>query len=204
MKIIGLTGTIASGKSTVATILRVQRDVEFISLDEIARRAVEPGTPALRKIFLKFGLEFAQPDGSLDRKKLGNFVFSNLEVKHELELIMHPAIQTTYQQELHKLYEEEFVIVENAILFDSPEYKQMDGFIIVDVNAELQKNRLMARNNLTETEANIRINAQTSLASKMALANATESFYVVINNDGVLEDLVRNTLDAWDVLTGQI
>lgn len=205
MKIIGLTGTIASGKSTVAKTLQRERKVPYISLDEIARKVVQLGTPTLNTILDTFGSEYAQLDGSLDRKKLGNFIFTNVAARTKLESITYPAIQKEYYDLLSSYQSDEgHIIIENALLFSSIDYYSMDGFIIVDIESSIQKNRLMVRNNFTADEAEARMQAQTSLASKVIAALAADRPYSIIENNTTAEDLVQNTLGAWDALLSKI
>lgn len=201
MKLIGLTGTIASGKSTVAEILSKLSSVAVIYTDELAREAVAPGTPALKSIIDNFGDKYLLPDGTLDRRALGNIIFNSSEAKKLLESITHPYIIDLMVSKISSLSFNDFVIIENAIMFESGQHNMMDGIIIVDVEPTTQKIRLMKRNNLTEIEAAQRIAAQVPSIEKIALAaEAAKPMVVIYNNFEDKQELFNEVLRSWNIL----
>lgn len=198
MKLIGLTGTIASGKSTVATILNSQPNTRIINTDMIARDAVEVGSDTLKTILNVFGSEYAMEDGSLDRKRLGALIFNNKKAKHILENVTHPKIMSLLAERIAALENFDFIVIENAILFESRQHHMMDAFIIIDVASDIQKRRLMARNSLNSDEADRRINAQMSTNQKIEEAQKLDKPFVVIeNNFDNFVDLEYSTLLIW-------
>ena len=152
--IIGLTGSIASGKSTVSTMLK-RKGFPIVDADEIARQVVEPGSPVLQEISRVFGESVLQADGSLNRVKLGEIIFNDEEMRQKLNSIIHPAIR----QEMLRQKDEwlaggaNTVIMDIPLLFESKLQSFVDTIIVVSVTPEIQKERLIARNVLSEEEA---------------------------------------------------
>ncbi|MFD1549951.1 dephospho-CoA kinase [Levilactobacillus fuyuanensis] len=188
----GLTGGIATGKSTVSHWLSLA-GLKIIDADVIARQVVAPGTPGLRQICTTFGDHFRQPDGSLDRKKLGRLVFSQPEELHRLEAITTPLIQTEIRRQL-ALYREQNV---TGIVIDAPTFYEVgylvnlvDHVMVVATSATTQRQRLMARNGLDEAAAQARMDQQWSIAKKVALAD------VVIDNAGTIAQ-TRQQVVKW-------
>lgn len=181
--IIGLTGSIASGKSTVSTMLKKQ-GYPIVDADEIARLVVEPGTPVIEKIGQTFGQEVLQEDGSLNREKLGERIFGDAKERDTLNSIIHPAIR----EEMIRQRDERFdagattVIMDIPLLFESKLQSFVDKTVVVSVTPEVQKRRLIARNELTENEASKRIHSQLPMELKEAGADA------VIYNNGTVEE----------------
>ena len=180
--IIGLTGSIASGKSTVSAMLK-QKGFPIVDADEIARLVVEPGTDVIKEIGETFGQEVLNQDGSLNREKLGELIFSNPSEREKLNAIIHPAIRT----EMHRQKDEwlssgaQIVIMDIPLLFESKLQHFVDKIIVVSVTPEIQKQRLMSRNNLSEIEASNRIQSQLPMEVKEQGADA------VIHNNGTVE-----------------
>ncbi|AOV07245.1 dephospho-CoA kinase [Sporosarcina ureilytica] len=181
--IIGLTGSIASGKSTVSSLLR-KKGYPIVDADEIARRVVEPGTSVIKEIGKTFGQEVIQEDGSLNRERLGQLVFGNEKDREKLNAIIHPAIRTEMlrQKDEHISNGANTIIMDIPLLFESKLQSFVDKILVVTVTPEIQKERLIARNNLTEKEADNRIKSQLSLEIKEAGADA------VIDNNGTVEE----------------
>lgn len=188
-RVIGLTGGIACGKSTIAAMLR-ELGAPVVDADELARRVVEPGTPALDEIAQHFGPDVLDAGGALDRKKLGAIVFADPEARRVLERITHPRIAAAAQDEIARLVSRgaTTIIYEAALIVEKQLYKWMDGLIVVSVPPEVQLERLMNRDQVTEDEARARMAAQLPMADKIAVADH------VIDNAGTLDrtrELVR-------------
>jgi len=181
--IIGLTGSIASGKSTVSKMLK-QLGYPIVDADEIARLVVEPGTSVIKRIGETFGEEVLNEDGSLNRETLGGRIFGNVEEREKLNSIIHPAIREEMlrQREDHLTAGANTVIMDIPLLFESKLQSFVEKIIVVSVTPEVQAQRLIARNQLTETEASKRISSQLPMEIKEAGADA------VINNNGTVEE----------------
>jgi dephospho-CoA kinase len=179
-RIIGLTGGIASGKSTVSAMLRAL-GAHVIDADQVARDVVAPGTPALAEIAAHFGPEVLLADGTLDRKKLGARVFADVDARRALERITHPRIAAATQQEIARLRAAgvDPVIYDAALIVENRLYTWMQGLIVVSVPPAVQVARLMIRDDIDEAAAEARIAAQLPLADKVAVATH------VIDNSGV-------------------
>ncbi|RCW43448.1 dephospho-CoA kinase [Paenibacillus prosopidis] len=190
---IGLTGGIASGKSTVAHIL-VERGALLVDADQVAREVVFPGEPALEAIASTFGQAVINLDGSLNRKALGEIVFRDKAALEQLEAITHPAIRQQMQQRIHT-FEEQFperlVVADVPLLYETKQQKLYDGVMVVYVPAGVQCVRLMERNSLTEEEAKRRISLQMDIEQKRSLADW------VIDNSGSLDETKRQIDHFW-------
>jgi len=181
VQLIGLTGGIATGKSTVSGMLR-GLGAHLLDADEIAREVAEPGTPGLAEIAQRFpGVVGA--DGRLDRAALGARVFSNEEERRALNAILHPRIQQAFVEKTQALVDQgvEQVIYDAALLIENGLHKLMNGVILVTAPVESQVARLIQRNGLTEQEARARIAAQLPLSEKQRHATW------VIDNSGTIE-----------------
>ena len=195
--IIGLTGSIASGKSTVSSMLK-RKGYPIVDADEIARLVVEPGTSVIQKIREEFGQEVLKEDGSLNREKLGERIFGEQKDRDKLNAIIHPAIRAEMlrQKETHLANGANTVVMDIPLLFESKLQSFVDKIIVVSVASETQKKRLISRNELTEKEAENRIKSQLSMDFKEANADA------VIDNNGTLEETekqLRSILIKWDI-----
>lgn len=181
---IGLTGGIASGKSTVSRLL-VERGALLVDADRIAREIVLPGSPALGQIADRFGADMLLPDGSLDRKRLGNVVFSDAAERKALEEITHPAIRHEMMTRMRRLEEEHpqsLVVVDVPLLHESGLTDRFEEIIVVYVPKEIQLQRLMRRDGLTEAEASERLRSQWDMETKRERAD-----YVIDNSKGMEE-----------------
>ena len=196
MIVIGLTGGIASGKSTVSAILR-ELGAPVVDADQIVRQLQAPGTPMLAAIVREFGPEVIRPDGSLDRAALGRVVFADPARRRALEAIVHPAVR----QEMWKQVAEcrargaRAVVLDVPLLLEGGLDRQVDQVWVVWVDRETQLARLMARDGLDRTQAEQRINAQMSLDEKRQRAD------VVIDNCGTVEATRSQVLAAWRRVT---
>ncbi len=191
MKLIGLTGGIASGKSTVAAILR-RLGAAVVNADELSREVVQPGTPGWEEIVEIFGPEVLQPDRALDRQKLRKIVFNAPEARKKLEAIIHPRVRARAEQRIqeHAAAGFEIVVYEVPLLFEGNLQNSLRPVLLVATDVATQKKRLQQRDQLTESEAEKHIAAQMSLEEKRRLAD------YVIENDGSLEDLERQVVDV--------
>ncbi len=182
-RIIGLTGGIACGKSTVANMLRT-RGAHVIDADLLARQVVAPGTPALAEIAAHFGTDILHADGSLDRGKLGAQVFADEEARRALNAIIHPRIAQASQSEIARLAASgaDPIIYEAALIAENKLYTWMDAVIVVNVPPEVQLARLLDRESLTEAQARDRIQSQLPQQDKIAIAD-----FVIDNGHGVEE-----------------
>lgn len=181
--IIGLTGSIASGKSTVANMLR-EKGYPIVDADVIAREVVEPGSPLLDKIQQTFGEEVVREDGTLHREQLGAIIFGNEVKRQQLNELMHPAIRERMisQREDYITQGYQTVIMDIPLLFESKLQDYVEKIVVVSVTKQIQKQRLMARNEWTEEEADARIASQLDMNVKEQGADA-----VIYNNDTVEE-----------------
>ncbi|MBU8701043.1 dephospho-CoA kinase [Bacillus paralicheniformis] len=193
--VIGLTGGIASGKSTVAQMFQ-QCGITVVDADVIAKEAVEQGMPAYHKIAETFGQGVLLETGGIDRRKLGEIVFTNEEKRMQLNAIVHPEVRKMMIKQRDEAIRagERFVVLDIPLLYESGLEHLTDKVIVVWVPMELQLERLMKRNRLTEDEALNRIHAQHSLDEKKKKADA------VIDNSGSLKDTeaqLHQLLDTW-------
>lgn len=181
--IIGLTGSIASGKSTVSAKLK-KLGYPIVDADEIARLVVEPGTSVIKKIGETFGQEVLNEDGSLNRETLGERIFGNGEEREKLNSIIHPAIreEMSRQREVHLAAGANTIIMDIPLLFESKLQSFVEKIIVVSVTPDVQAQRLIARNQLTEIDASKRISSQLPMEIKEAGADG------VINNNGTVEE----------------
>ncbi|GLX67028.1 dephospho-CoA kinase [Paenibacillus glycanilyticus] len=190
---IGLTGGIATGKSTVAAML-VERGALLVDADQVAREVVMPGEPALEAVASLFGQAVIHTDGTLDRKALGGIVFNNSELLAQLESILHPAIRGRMQLRIRQ-YEEQhprqLVVADIPLLYETGQEGLYDGVMVVYVPQQLQLERLMERNGLQEQEAQRRIGLQMDIEQKRSRADW------VIDNSGSLETTRRQVDDFW-------
>ncbi|MEC1374006.1 dephospho-CoA kinase [Heyndrickxia oleronia] len=182
-KIIGLTGGIASGKSTVSNLLR-RKGFAIVDADIAARKVVEIGEDAYKQIVEAFGPEILQQDQNLDRKKLGTIVFHDEEKRLMLNQIVHPAVREYMQKEKETALKQgkETVIMDIPLLFESNLGYMVDQTILVYVEQSIQLQRLMDRNQFTEAEAMARIQSQMPLEEKIEKSDA------VINNNGTIDE----------------
>jgi dephospho-CoA kinase len=196
-RVVGLTGGIASGKSTVGKML-MELGVLVLDADQLSREVVEPGTQGLQSIVNVFGTEYLTPEGTLDRPKLGLLVFSDPTALSCLEEIVHPLVADLFAQKCSKAqeYPTPYIVYENAILVETGLDKQMDKVVVVSASLDLQLARVMKRNNLTLDQAQARLAAQLPLSVKLDAAD------IVIINDNDREALRERVLRAHQLLLG--
>jgi dephospho-CoA kinase len=175
----GLTGGIATGKSTVSAMFRAL-GCEIIDADQLAREVVEPGEPALRAIAAEFGAGVLRPDGTLDRAALGAIIFADPARRKRLEEITHPAIRDRFTRRVAALIEAGFTgvaLFDAAVMVETGGYKHLDGLIVVVADEPRELARLMARDGIGREEALRKIRSQMPVAEKARLAD-----YVIDNN----------------------
>ena len=153
MKLLGLTGGIASGKSTVAAILR-RLGAAIINADELSREVVQPGQDAWKEIISTFGPDIVQGDKTLDRRKLRKIVFDNPEARKKLEAIIHPRVRALAERRISELATagNSIIVYEVPLLFEGQIHLWLRPVILVACEIETQKNRLVERDHLTEIE----------------------------------------------------
>ncbi|MCM2531439.1 dephospho-CoA kinase [Neobacillus pocheonensis] len=188
--VIGLTGGIASGKSTVSTMLK-ELDISVIDADVEARLAVQKGEPAYAKIIEVFSHGILLPNEEIDRQKLGSIIFHNAEKRKLLNEIVHPEVRKrmTRQIEEANQNQEELVVLDIPLLFESKLTYMVDKTLLVYVDRSVQLQRLMERNNLSALEAEARVNSQMPLSEKVSIADA------VINNNGSIKETKKQLND---------
>ncbi|MGR8997554.1 MAG: dephospho-CoA kinase [Gammaproteobacteria bacterium] len=166
---VGLTGGIGCGKSTVARIFS-QLNIPVIDADEIAHRLVDAGQPALAQIQQEFGADVIGPDGSLNRKKLKELIFSDLKQKQKLESIIHPLVYQAIQAEL-KLLTAPYCIICIPLLFETNMSHFVDRILVVDCAVEIQIERVRSRDNLTVERIQSIIDSQASRTFRIEKAD---------------------------------
>lgn len=170
---IGLTGGIATGKSTVSGILR-EMGAHVICADQVARSVVEPGTDALAEIVAHFGDDVLTADGCLDRAKLGALVFSDPAAREQLEHIVHPRIRESVTREaerVHAASPEQFVVYDAPLLIEASAHREVDRIIVVDVDPAIQIARLADREGMGREAAQARIDAQLGREERLGYAD---------------------------------
>jgi dephospho-CoA kinase len=191
--LVGLTGGIASGKSTVSALL-AERGAEIIDADRIAREVVMPGTHAWCKIRDHFGPKVLYPDGSIDRQALGDLVFADKSKLALLNELTHPEIFKHIAERLEDLGPKDVVVIlDAALLVETGLATGTDTVIVVHSPKEVQIQRLAAKG-LERGRAEARVDAQLGADERLAHAD------IVIDNDGSLEDLGRRVDEVWDEL----
>ncbi|KAG6900765.1 hypothetical protein C0993_002189 [Termitomyces sp. T159_Od127] len=184
MLVIGLTGGIATGKSSVSKLLK-EKKIQIVDADLLARVAVLPGTKALKKIVEEFGPDILLGNGSLDRKKLGEIVFNDEAKRKKLNAIVHPAVRWAMFRKIIEHYtgSEKYCVLDVPLLIEGGLWKWVGQVVVVYCSADIQLQRLMERDNCTREEAVARINAQMHIADKVAYAD------YVIDNSGTPQEL---------------
>lgn len=172
MRVVGLTGGIASGKSTFAAALRA-RGAAVVDADVLARAAVSPGSPALAEIAREFGADAIAPDGTLDRRWMAARVFSDPDARRRLEAITHPAVRRAMAEETARLGAagHDLVFYDTPLLFEVGLDRTLDSVVVVWAPPEVQRARLAARDGLGAEEADARLAAQLPIEEKAARAD---------------------------------
>lgn len=196
--VVGLTGGIASGKSTVANMF-IEKGFTVIDADKEARYVVEKGKDAYVEIVKTFGEDILLPDGNIDRAKLGAIIFHDREKREKLNQIVHPAVRKEMFEKREKSIKngEKLVVLDIPLLFESNLQSMVDKVLLVYVDEETQIKRLMERNQYSKEEAIARIQAQMPLKKKIDLSDE------IINNNGTLEETekqLNDILKKWNII----
>ena len=195
MKIVGLTGGISSGKSTVSSYLK-QLKIPVIDADEVARKVVEPNSQGAIEIRKAFGSDVFEEDGSLNRQKLGSLIFSNEENRQKLDDLLQPLIKIMILDEIEEYRQkgETMIVLDLPLLFEKYYEELCEEIIVVYIPKELQLERLMKRNQYTKQEALSRIDSQLSIEEKRKRAT------VLLDNQGTIQQLYQQ-VEQWLVET---
>ncbi|EAC6222889.1 dephospho-CoA kinase [Listeria monocytogenes] len=180
-KTIGLTGSVATGKSTVSNMIQ-QAGIPLVDADIAARKVVEPGTEGLKEIVAYFGEEILHADGTLDRAKLGEIIFKDKEKREKLNEITHPRVKDYMLEARERFFRsgEELVFFDIPLLFESHLESLVDQIVVVWTTPETELKRLMERNNLTKEDALRRIESQMGIDEK-----ARKADFVIDNNESL-------------------
>ena len=193
---VGLTGSIAVGKSFVLDVLR-ELGARTIDADEIAREVVEPGTPGLQAVVEEFGTGILKADGSLDRSKLGSIVFADEAKRQKLNSILHPFIIGRQDEILHQWQRETpdaIAVIDAALMIESGGYQRLDKLIVVHCRPEIQLERLIKRDGISREEAERRVGAQMSQEEKKKYAT------FLIDTSAGFEKARQQTAAVWQQL----
>lgn len=196
---VGLTGGIATGKSTVSQMLRV-RGAAIVDADQVAREVVEPHTPGWKRIRERFGDRILRSDGFLDRKALREVVFRDPQARRDLNGILHPLIRERMLEKAESLERERperIIVFDIPLLYESRLTHWVRKVIVVYIPESLQIRRLMAREGIGEEEALRMIRAQMPIEEKKRMADC------LIDNSGTLEETERQVDHLWRYLTSE-
>jgi dephospho-CoA kinase len=198
IRVVGLTGGIATGKSSVARFL-MEKGAVVIDADELSRIAVRPGSPTLDRIVAKFGADMLLPDGNLDRKRMRSAIFGNDEKRHLLEQIIHPEIKRLAEEGIAAAAADgqRIVFFMAPLLIEVGATDRVDEVWVVTARPEIQLQRVMDRDGISSSEA------QKIIDSQMPLAEKERYGRVVIDNSGTPEQ-TRQLVDAiWEREMGE-
>lgn len=188
--VLGVTGSIATGKSTVVNVFK-NHQIPVVDGDVVAREVVEPGTEGLAAVVEKFGEDILLAEGGLDRKKLGDLVFSQPDERLKLNETIKPFIRKEILRQIEELKKRSpLVIADIPLLYEAHYEKELDAVAVVYVSPRIQLERLMKRNNYTENEAFNRINSQWSIDEKKQKAD------IVFDNRGTIEE-TKQQVEDW-------
>lgn len=187
---VGLTGGVASGKSSVSAILR-ELGAVIVDADALAREVVEPGTPGLRAVVAEFGPEVLTGDGRLDRPRLGTLVFADPARRAALEAIVHPLVRARAAELEQGAPAGGVVVHDIPLLVETGQAGDFDAVVVVDVPEELQVARAVRERGWSEDEARARVAAQASRPDRLAVAT------YVVDNTGTLEDLRHRVTEVF-------
>ena len=193
---VGLTGNIATGKSTVGAMF-VELGCHLIDSDQISHQVYQPGTPVYQAILGEFGKAILAPDGTIDRRILGDIVFKARQARARLNDLVHPAIIQRQREWLKDVEAEDpqaIAIVDAALMIEVGTYKHYDKLIVVTSTPEVQAERLRARSGLSEEQIDARVRSQMPLEEKVKYAD------FVIDNSGSLESTRRQVKKVFAAL----
>ncbi|MBI2704080.1 MAG: dephospho-CoA kinase [Actinobacteria bacterium] len=190
MLLIGLTGGIGSGKSTVSSAL-AKRGATVVDADQITREVQAPGQPVFAAMVERFGQEIVAGDGTLDRQAVADIVFSDREALQDLNGIVHPAVGAVIAERLGALARTDRVVILDVPLLVETGRDDLGAIIIVDADPEVAVRRLVEQRGYREDDARVRISRQASRDDRLARAD------FVIHNDGTREELAKQIDDCW-------
>lgn len=196
MLVVGLTGGIGSGKSTVSALLAAKGAV-IVDADAVVRDQQRPGTAVFEAMVGRFGPRIVGVDGALDRAVVADIVFDDPEALADLNAIVHPAVGAAIARRMEELSTTDAVVVLDVpLLVETARGYPLAGLIVVDVDPEIAVERLVMQRGMPEEDARARMSRQASRAERRARAD------VVIDNRGTLDDLARQVDAAWDWIEG--
>jgi dephospho-CoA kinase len=189
--LVGLTGGIGSGKSTVARLLEKRGAVVF-DADVLARRAVDPGTPGYVAAVERFGPGIVREDGEIDREALGRVVFADAEARADLEAIVHPEVRRLFAEGSDRYRDSDAVVVFGApLLVETGLYRAFDVLVVVSASERAQIERLASARGMSEDDVRARMAAQFPLERKAEVAD------ILLDNDGSMDSLEHQVDRLW-------
>jgi dephospho-CoA kinase len=195
--LVGLTGGIGSGKSTVARMLEERGAVVF-DADVLARAVVEPGTPGHAEVIERFGANVLAPGGELDREALASIVFADPAARRDLEAIVHPEVRRLFAEGSEAYHETDRVVVFSApLLVETGMHTAFDVLVVVSATIATQVERLMRERGMSEASIRARIDAQAPLEDKAEVAD------FLVDNEGTLDELDRQIARLWSDLSAR-
>ena len=197
MLLVGLTGGIGSGKSTVARMLEERGAVVF-DADLLAREAVEPGTPGHTAVIERFGADVLAPGGELDREALASIVFADPSARRDLEQIVHPEVRRLFAEGSEAYHDTDRIVVFSApLLVESGMHTAFEILVVVSATVATQIERLMRQRGMSEAAIRARIDAQAPLEDKAAVAD------FLVDNEGTLAELESQVERLWHDLSAR-
>ena len=197
MLLVGLTGGIGSGKSTVARMLEERGAVVF-DADLLAREAVEPGTPGHTAVIERFGADVLAPGGELDREALASIVFADPSARRDLEQIVHPEVRRLFAEGSEAYHDTDRIVVFSApLLVESGMHTAFEILVVVSATVATQVERLMRQRGMSEAAIRARIDAQAPLEDKAAVAD------FLVDNEGTLAELQSQVERLWHDLSAR-
>ena len=197
MLLVGLTGGIGSGKSTVARMLEERGAVVF-DADLLAREAVEPGTPGHAAVIERFGADVLAPGGELDREALASIVFADPSARRDLEQIVHPEVRRLFAEGSEAYHDTDRIVVFSApLLVESGMHTAFEILVVVSATVATQVERLMRQRGMSEAAIRARIDAQAQLEDKAAVAD------FLVDNEGTLAELESQVERLWHALSAR-
>ncbi|MGX7405965.1 dephospho-CoA kinase [Aerococcus urinaehominis] len=195
---LGLTGSIATGKSSVSEIFK-KNGIPVVDADLVARQVVEPGQPGLQAICNQFGSEYIFPNGVLKRKKLGELVFSDYKARQKLDQLLAPFIREALEKERARYLDQgvALLVLDIPLLYEAEYQNLCQAIMLVYVPENLQLERLMARDHLRPNEAFDRMQSQISIERKLNWAD------IVIDNSGSPAE-TEQQVEAWLAISGYL
>lgn len=196
MLVIGLTGGIGSGKSTVSALLAAKGAV-VVDADAIVREVQQPGTPVFAAMVERFGPGIVAPDGTLDRAAVADLVFGDAEALADLNAIVHPAVGAEIARRMEALAAtDEVVVLDVPLLVESRNAYPVAGLLVVDVDPEVAMRRLVEHRGMREDDVRARMSRQAGRDERLARADR------VVDNSGTLDDLSAQVDAAWAWIEG--